>query len=116
MNMEGLTKDETFSISISICNWAVVPAGAHIRLELCTDSAEFAKGIQMVSMKGGIPERAEEKWPGNGWQSPHNFFNPEDGLCRYSCFIVTVDVVGNCSMNAIKWGCVIKCEVKVGTW
>ena len=62
MNMEGLTKDETFSISISICNWAVVPAGAHIRLEICTDSAEFAKGIQMVSTKGGVPERVEKKW------------------------------------------------------
>ena len=53
----GLTKDETFSISISICNWVVVPG---VRLELCTDSAEFAKGIQMVSTKE-IDSR-EEEW------------------------------------------------------
>ena len=32
------------------------------------------------------------------------------GKTLYSHFVVVVvDVVRNCSMNAIKWGCVIKC-------
>ena len=70
----------------------------------------------MISMKGGVPEGAEKKWPENGGQIIQKFSNPADGLCRHWRFIVAVDVVGNCSMNAIKWGCVIKCEVKVGTW
>ena len=101
MNTEGLTKltkDETFSISISICNWVVVPG---VRLELCTDSAEFAKGIQMVSTKERDSRGGVGIWPRNSKQNHTCFKIPRKDS--------VLDVVRNCSMNAIKWGCVIKC-------